>query len=55
MTLSGDQGAFMPPISYKLMEQAAKATGFVPIQNWLAPTGQKLQLWKRELPGNGCK
>jgi 4-amino-4-deoxy-L-arabinose transferase-like glycosyltransferase len=55
LTFSGEQGAFMPAVSYELMEQAAKLAGFVPTQNWLAPTGQMLQLWKRELPGNTCE
>jgi 4-amino-4-deoxy-L-arabinose transferase-like glycosyltransferase len=55
LTLSGDQGEFSPIVSDSLMYQAAKLVGFVPTQNWLAPTGQKLQLWKRDLPGNACK
>jgi hypothetical protein len=46
-TLSGEQGEFMPKVSKQLIEQAAKQAGFLPTQSWLAPTGQKLQLWKR--------
>ena len=54
LTLSGEQGEFKPIVPDRLMYQAAKMAGFMPTQNWLAPTGQKLQLWKRSLPGNAC-
>jgi 4-amino-4-deoxy-L-arabinose transferase-like glycosyltransferase len=55
LTLSGEQGIFLPIVSDRAMVHAAKLTGFVPTQSWLAPTGQKLQLWKLSLPGNACK
>jgi hypothetical protein len=55
LTFPGEQGKFMPLVPDLLMEKAAKLAGFMPTQNWLAPTGQNLQLWKRDLPGNACK
>lgn len=54
-TLSGEQGEYMPKVSKELFVQAAQIAGFEPTQSWLAPTGQQLQLWKRELPGNAGK
>jgi hypothetical protein len=55
LTFSGKQGIFMPIVSDDFMVQAAKLTGFVHTQSWLAPTGQKLRLWKRDIPGNMCE
>jgi 4-amino-4-deoxy-L-arabinose transferase-like glycosyltransferase len=55
LTLSGEQGEFKPIVPDHLMYQAARMVGFVPTQHWMAPTGQKLQLWKRDLPGNVCR
>jgi len=54
LTFSGKQGIFMPLVSDEAMAEAAKLTGFVPMQSWLAPTGQQLRLWQRDLPGNAC-
>lgn len=55
LTFTGVQGMFIPVVSYGQMVQAAKIVGFVPSQSWSAPTGQQLQLWKRDLPENACK
>jgi len=55
LTFTGVQGMFIPVVSYGQMVQAAKIVGFVPSQSWSAPTGQQLQLWKRDLPGIACK
>lgn len=55
LTFTGVQGMFIPVVSYGQMVQAAKIVGFVPSQSWSAPTGQQLQLWKRDLPDNACK
>jgi len=55
LTFSGEQGIFMPIVSDKAMVKAAQIAGFTPAQSWLAPTGQQLLLWKRDLPENACK
>jgi len=55
LTFTGEQGMFTPVVSSGQMIKAAKLVGFVPTQSWSAPTGQQLQLWMRDLPGNACK
>jgi hypothetical protein len=48
LTLSGDSGQFQPNVSKGLLLQAAQDSGFVYSKTWMAPSGQKIGLWKRE-------
>ena len=47
VTLTGDEGQFLPKVSKDLMLRAAQAAGFVVAGSWTTPSGQKAELWKR--------
>lgn len=48
-------GDFIPAIERGFMEQAAREAGFEPKQQWPAPDGQNIVLWKHKVAPPNCR
>lgn len=48
-------GDFFPAIDRGFMNEAARQAGFVPQQQWPAPDGQNIVLWKHRIAPSNCK
>ncbi|MDR3539179.1 MAG: glycosyltransferase family 39 protein [Acetobacteraceae bacterium] len=48
-------GDFAPAINRPLMEEAARRADFMQVQQWPAPDGQNIVLWKHRIAPPNCK
>ncbi|MCB8883910.1 glycosyltransferase family 39 protein [Acidisoma cellulosilytica] len=54
LTSNRVRGDFAPEVDPVMMQIAARQAGFIPIQQWPAPDGQLISLWKRRMRPLAC-